>query len=305
MKIAVPPGIGDSLWALTKVQAILREAGQSQANLVIADNAPQRSKEFLESFDFIHSAEYRPLPFMARPRTTPDHRWNYVPTGRNFGCDWWLCPNEHLEQGKRLETWLPQYETNWNVQEHYLWHEADLEFATQLKQRLGRYCVFYLGPETGNTRAGHNRGGLWSIADWVRLGTLLAVPIVVVGAPYDRSYSDKVLTAAHEAGSHWLDYVGQWKIGRTFAVVRKAEFVISYQSGIGIFASYLRVPTCIWWRAAGDSLESGFKLWFHEEMRNAWAPPDMLASGRHNGLIYGRADAGPEAIAAWSNHLRA
>lgn len=304
MRICLPSGIGDTAWALTKVQAILREAGEAQADLIVADNHPQRSREFLAAFDFIRSVEYAPIEIMRRPLTHPDHRWNYVPTQRGlFSCDWWLCPNDPLEQGIRLESWLPEYATNWNVQQHYRFQPHDLEFAADLRKRLGEYVVFYLGPEAGNTYAGHNRGGIWSVNDWVQLGRQVGTPIVVVGAEYDRSYSDQVLAAAHDAGSHWLDYVGRWEIGRTFAVVRQAKSVVSYQSGIGIGATFFRVPTAMWWRAAGDSLEARFKIWFSENMRHCWAPLDMLDSGRYRGMIYGRPDATPEVIAEWMRSL--
>jgi len=299
MLIAVPPGIGDAFWALTKIPAMLREAGESKADLIVADNAPRRSKEFLEAFDFIGKVEYKPLRFTLG--THKCGRYNYWPT-RSVHPECagaiWLIPNEHLEQGLRLETWLTEYEIDWHIQERFLWQESDLDFAAQLKQRLGEYVVFYLGPEEGNTTGGHNRGGIWSMADWVTLGLEIGKPIVVVGAEYDRSYSNKVLDLAHARGSHWLDYVGRWPIGRTFAVVREAAACISYQSGIGIFATYLRVPTAMWWRAYGDSCVPGKLVSFHEDMRTAWVPPDMLDRGKYLGMIYGRCE--PGTVLKWN-----
>jgi hypothetical protein len=87
---------------------------------------------------------------------------------------------------------------------------------------------------------------------------------------------------------HWINLIGKLGIGGTYAIIKRARFTISYQSGIGIFASYLGIPTGIFWRAKGDSLNPECYISFEEAMSSAWVNPKMLASGRHLPLIYGR-----------------
>jgi hypothetical protein len=74
-------------------------------------------------------------------------------------------------------------------------------------------------------------------------------------------------------------------------VLKTARFVISFQSGIGIAAEYMGVPTGIFWRPKGDSISPQFYLSFDEEMNGAWSPPEMIRARKHLPLYYGRHNA--------------
>lgn len=299
LTIAVPSGIGDAGWAMTKIPAMLSAHGAASARLVVADNEPRRSKEFLLAFDFVSSVEYRKILFTHGIH--PNGRYHYEPTGPNkFGCDFWLIPNEHLEAGLPLEDWLPQYLIDWDIARRFRTKPEDAAYARELAVRLGRFVVFYMGPLAGNTIAGHNRGPLWRPEQWIELGARIAeqgCQVVVVGAEYDRSYSCQTITAARKAGQrHWRDYVGLWSIGRTFAVSKEAAACISYQSGIGIFNAYQHVPTACWWRPYGDPIVPDRFITFDERMKDCWVPP--TARPRYLGMLYGHETV--DDIARWA-----
>jgi ADP-heptose:LPS heptosyltransferase len=207
--------------------------------------------------------------------------------------DWTLMPNAAMERGIRLENWLPSYKTNWDVMKHFKFTDLAQRRAFDIKNLLGEFCVFYMGPLIGNTKEGHNRGPIWKPEDWIALGNFiqeeLGLGIVVVGARWDESYYNEKICAGDPIPS-WLDLIGTTSMDEVYAIISKSRFVISYQSGIGIVAEYMGIPTALFWRQKGDSLSSMFYASFDEKMNGAWSPPDMIASGKHMALYYGRHD---------------
>ena len=296
LNIAVPPGIGDSVWGLMKVPALLKQTGAVCANVAICGDPARESKPFIERFQFVNNVTYSSHRCLPEDRFTEEGVNNWTSSRRGWlgKFDWLLQANRWLESGRRLENWLAGLETEWRIADQFVFTGEEVRKARQLEEQLGPYCAFFLGPERGNTVAGHNRGPLWSPEDWYRLAELcrsLGLAVVVVGANRDRSYFEKYFDS--RLGESY-NAIGKWHIGQTFAVIQRSRFMISYQSGLGIFAVYMGVPTAISWRPHGDSLLPEGFLTFREEMASAWAPPESLASGRYLPLIYTRCS--PESI---------
>lgn len=304
MNFLVPQGIGDSIWALTKLWSIATDHGKTDCHVSIGCSDPDnpgeaRALEFVRRFDFVSSARMYKMPRDGRvgavllpgPATDEDGLFRYIADGPPPdlpGVNYVLMPNAPLERGIRLENWLPEHDIDWNVMRHFVRNPRDRDTVP-----AGDYAVLYMSSEGANTVAGHNRGGLWTPQDWADLGNGLAalgLKVVIVGAEYDRSYLEKYVLPLDRIGD-WVDLVGHRDIGQTVEVLRRAKCVVSYQSGIGITASYLGVPTAIFWRAKGNSVNPDFYVSFDERMASAWAPPHMIDSGRHLPLIYGRCDA--------------
>jgi len=305
----LPQGIGDSIWALHKVRDIAARLGNGRVSLRLSCGGGDaeiegRAVHFLRRFDFVDDVSLLMAPIHPCGRVVePDGFYRYLPDGPTAapaGCDWVLVPNAALERGVRLEDWLPEFRCDWGVMRHFQFRPNEEALADELRERLGRYVVFYPGPLEGNTICGHNRGMIWEPEHWQRLGKLLyeryGVQIIVVGAPYDMSYWTSFL-ARRVDPAYWQEFIGRWVIGQTYAVVKRAECCISYQSGIGIVASYLGVPTAIFWRAKGDSVRDDCLLHFEEAFKDAWVDPAMLAAGKHAGVVYGRPEASVEGIA--------
>jgi hypothetical protein len=305
MRFFVPQGIGDSVWALHKARSIARKEGDGVVSIRLASSGSRssldtRAMEFIRRFSFVADVDMLKASPLRSGSTQTDGYYNYLPDGRNgvpHGADFTLMPNAALERGTRLEDWLPRYEIEWGVMSHWQWNLEEEDTAQHLAAKLGRYVVFYLGPMTGNTTEGHNRGMIWEPGHWADLGRLLheqhGVHIVVVGASYDYDYWRKLVERRIDP-SYWHCHIGQWQIGQTFSVVRRAACIVGYQSGIPIVASYLGVPTAIFWRARGDSIHPNPQIFisFNEGMASAWVQPDMLEAGKHMPLIYGRCTPG-------------
>lgn len=293
MNLLVPQGIGDSIWALLKVQSI---AGTGPINIFVAcmdknNYAEARALEFISRFSFVNSAQMYEMPMNGQggcvlldgPIADEDGLYRYISDGETTlpGIDYVLMPNAALERGTRLEDWLPQYGVNWRAMDEFRFDENILSGKD--------YAIFFLGSMESNTRAGHNRNGIWRPEDWVALGEWvkreLGCGVVVVGANYDHSY---FLQCVKPLVGGWVDLIGDTEIGQTYSIIKGARFVISYQSGIGIVANYMGVPAGIFWRAKGDSISPDCYISFDERMASAWADPQMIEQGKHMPLIYGR-----------------
>jgi hypothetical protein len=299
MQFLLPTGIGDSIWALHKVQAIAKAQNEARIDIGltcgVASQVETRALDFVRRFSFIDSVRMCPgYGILQSPVFTPEGYWNYIDDGiYEFDKQKWcvLVPNAALERGTRLENWLPHHAINWDI-----WDDFRITMQEELLAN-GRipYAVFYPGPLDGNTVQGHNRNMIWRPQDWIELGRRihqdLGLRIIVVGAPYDSSYYDTLLAPnLNGASGYWTNLIGQTNIGELFTLTRNAKFVISYQAGVGIVSTYLRTPTAIFWRQHGDSIVPNAYLSFDERMASAWVPPAILRDKLHLPLYYGRHD---------------
>lgn len=303
MNFLVPQGIGDSVWALHKIQSVAEKHKAKKIEVFLNCSEPThvqvRALEFVRRFSFVDNVTMLPIdihPFDSE-RVDPEGHYVYIPDGPLHYCgeDYFvLMPNGPLERGVRLEDWLPEYDINWDAAKSFRFEKSEEEYAEICSKEMGPYCVFYTGPMSGNFGDGHNRGAIWSPEDWACLGQLcqneLGLTVAVVGADYDAMYYDYWVSSEIERHQQppWSNFIGRLGIAETFALVKRARFTISYQSGIGIFSSYLGIPTGIFWRSKGNSISPDCYISFEESMASAWTRPDMIASGKHLPLIYGR-----------------
>jgi len=312
VKFLLPTGIGDSVWALHKVQAI-RDAQDPGGTIDIRlacgahSTIETRALDFVRRFTFVDSAEMFVCGGLGHlPPARPDGRYNYIDDGwYDYDDDRYcvLIPNAALERGERLESWLPHYAINWDIFADFRILSSERRVADRLASTVGDCAVFYPGPLMGNTSNGHNRGGLWRPTDWLRLGQRIrdefGLHIVTVGAAYDAAYYDQLLAPMlNGLAPSWTNLIGATSLGELWSITSRAKFVVSYQAGVGIISTYLGTPTAIFWRPEGDSISPDFYLTFSEKMASAWVPPSVLASGKHRPLIYGRD--GVSEIIAWA-----
>ena len=293
LSVYVPPGIGDSLWSITKVVAAKEKLGFHKINIVIQNTDLNRSKEFMSRFTFIDSVSYE--QYLIHPPNQcidTDFTYKYVDSKQIDTDKYMMIANGHLEKGLRLEDWLPEFDIDFDIADKFQFKKSDIQFVLNLMSQIDKpYCVFYIGPLNGNTIDGHNRNSLWTLKNWTDLGNLihneLKLDIVVVGAPYDKSYSDMFFMQLNESErKYFYDYVGQTGVGDVYAVTKASKFVISYQSGIGIFSAYMGVPSTVFWRPHGNSISPSLHITFNEDMATAWAPPHMLKSNKYIKSIY-------------------
>lgn len=305
-----------------KARDIARKHGHDTVEVLIGgwqrNELECRALPLLRRFDFVESARYYQIPRvngsqgpLLMPGSPVDERgrYRYIPDGKppfylDGDVDFVAIPNRALENGVRLEDWLPEYEIDWDVVQNAFIYQDSVRVCEESFSSDNRshfygmpvtgdpYVIFFMGAEPANSvksLAGHNRGALWTPEQWAELGDSLieqhGVKIVVVGAGYDATYYEYHVEPNVEHPASWINTIAEFSIMETLEICSQAKAVVSYQSGIGIMSHYLNVPTAIWWRAEGDSIVKNGMLTFDERMASSWMYPD-----HKNALpmIYGR-----------------
>lgn len=308
LEIATPPGIGDALWSLVKVQDIIRLGNYDGCKVSLQHTDCNRGREFMLHFDFVKEADYEEFPIQNVPTfaTGLVHKglamlgidsdvleeqaprlvektgeYIYIESHENFlnQYDWLLIANGHLERGNRIETWLPQFKTNLDIGlNNFVFQGKEIIEAERIhKEFIGSspFVAFYLGPKAGNTISGHNRNSLWSLEDWNTTAILMKehnpdLKFVIIGARYDMEYVLDFLNKY--LNPIFINLTGLTEIGVTFAIIKRSKFFLSYQCGLGVFSVYLGVPTACFWRPYGDSFSAEVFISMREEMAHDWAP---------------------------------
>jgi hypothetical protein len=310
MNYLLPQGIGDSIWALVKIEGFAKHFNDPNIHIKVACfyDSPEekRAVDFISRFSFITSVAPYLVPYVGQqgpvlqPGNIADENghYRYLPDGipRLFplpGIDYVLIPNAPLERGQYLENWFPQIPSRWDIMDDFRFTESEINTGKTIHEENGNFVTFFMGNISNNTSSGHNRNGIWSPQDWYNLGNFLIdtydVNIVVVGSDSDREYFDRMVVPMipTKQKQRWTNCVGGKTIGETFSITKRSKAVISYQSGIGIVSSYIGVPVAIFWRAKGDSILADRYLSLDEDMAKAWVPPQMRET-KHLPLIYGR-----------------
>jgi hypothetical protein len=105
----------------------------------------------------------------------------------------------------------------------------------------------------------------------------------VVGAPYDLDYYKQ-----HHSRRGWRNLIGKTSPAELVAVLRNADLVVGYPSGVPILATYLETPTVMGWRPDGDSLNPAKKVCFDRAFSTAWVPPAILERNGYWPFFYGQ-----------------
>jgi len=301
--IAVPPGIGDSLWSMVKVPAIRAQYPNAKIVVVVQDcGAMNRSQEFLEAFDFVDEVRFGRMQITRpdEPQVNEDGSYNYVDSGRNvLGYDYWLCANGALERGQTLDEWLPDIPTDWDIAQRWKLGPSGEKLRESMRNQTP-YVVFYPGPDAGNMGMegeGQNRGSYWRIDDWVLLARSLVheygLNVILVGANWDQdmTYAGRLIDRLSSFESRVINLVGTTTVHEAFAVCQAAKAIIGYPAGISIFSCWLGVPAVMWQRAYGDSIHPRRLVSFSERMKRNMMPPYVYERESYIPLVYGRCTA--------------
>jgi hypothetical protein len=314
MNILVPQGVGDSVWCLVKAQGLVKKHGDNRIDLKVgvwnANNIESRAIEFLRKFKFVNSVEPYVMPHVNRhgpvllegPLATEDGLYRYIPDGKNpslKNIDFVMMPNAPLERGINLSDWLPDVESNFEIFNEFNWLDAEKEYTNKFKDTMGEYVIFFIAGEGGNcSHSGHNRGLIFTAQEWVDLGDRLheayGVKIIVVGADWDLEYYNNNIRPKTKMKLWWKNFISQWPIEHTLAVIKNARFMISYQSGLGVCANYMGTKTAMWWRQKrtpknhDDSISYEHYIAFHEDMAFAWTKPGSVTGKTYFPCYYGR-----------------
>lgn len=178
-----------------------------------------------------------------------------------------LEPNKWLENGKRLEEWLPDLPCEF----HYPLPvgDADRERAAKIISKamaehpmkdgpiVGISCASYRGAEAWKT---------WQIEDWkdmLRRVMSIGWRPLLLGGNWDD------LTYAVACDLELPDIVGKTNVPQMVAVMEALDSYLGYSSGMNVIRTVLDKPAMALWPD------------FQNELRDSWAPSEMLESHRY------------------------
>jgi len=263
MLIGTPSGIGDFSWIWSK----LVNAGED-FQVDLADGWPHRTRPFLELLPRITESRYAEFQYndvlsfaTVQGLNKPGLTWEEI-RAKGFGRTLIEC-NRHLEQGKRLEDWLPDLETDFHYE---IKGPTDRELAhvDSIFEDKGLLWEDLPRPFIGISAASYRGSEAWSTWDedeWIGflrgLQSDLGGTIILLGGFWD----DLTHVISKEG---YLDCVGKTKVSHLLEIQKRLDYFIGFSSGMGILRTVLRLPTFMMFP---DHLSG---------LATAWTPPEML-----------------------------
>jgi len=275
LQFIVPPGIGDTGWIYSKVEAL---ALQRRVSFFPCNDPPRRALPYLQLLPNIYAPGYANVAYRNSRKLIlhPGADLSKLANGTYH-----VSLNSHLEAGRRLEEAFPAQATN-------LHYNMKLPASGGLEKRLDEEPGLRIGFYCSSNR---HRGELrfWDTAQWVQFleGVKKEVgpcTFVAVGAPYDDRTVD-VAARLTSVGHHVLSFFGQ-DIGHTMNLMLRMHYFFAFPSGLGISADVLNLPCMMWFWG---------NLPRHGHMKGiftSWADPKNLESGQMLVAPYDSVEAG-------------
>ena len=250
LSILLPPGIGDSYWELVKLQAFLKREGLGLPDIYIASrkentyNAHDRAFSFLDMVPFIHSTwETKDI---SGKTNRPLWREAYFKKGQTIfrdvaDCDYFFCHNGHIGKGVALNKVDPDLECNWDIP---LFVSLEQERFRKASMGYGRYIVFYFVFQ-GTYSYWIKEFPVQRIIESVKqIAEETECTPVFVGAPWD---AVNPLSMHIRESVDCIDMIGKTSLEQAFGLIRGAEMVIGFPSGLTIMSAVLKQKTLIIW----------------------------------------------------------
>lgn len=266
INIRVPAGIGDISWTYSKICNL-----GEKINWYISDDDPKRSLEYVKLLPLTNSAKYIHWNF----HNVADHTLPHNTTKEKLLT---LCrektqsvsPNRWLEQGKTLDSFMPELYTTY----HYGFHVPlpDIEnmekYFSAIQNPIGIYTSSY---QTNAVWSG------WPMNNWVKLITGLRnniknLTFIFIGATWDTSYTDDLKKLL--PGTDIRDLCGVTHIAQTIEAIRHLKYFIAFPSGLPVLANVLFTPVMM------------FYPHHLEHIMSTWPDPETIKDLTYKGCIF-------------------
>jgi len=288
VSIGIPPGVGDMHWVLAKLESFKEKNCIDRLKIVIDRNPTLNySRDFLRLVPFIDEVDdgQKRLPF----------RFSIVggdgiPLQHNVnGVDYLIEFNSMLEQGVRLEQILPEYDTNFNYPIRNPREARD--FAELIKKGVGgKLYIFYASSIGGNKNWCK---GTWEVKDWVKLANLIydatKKKTILMGAQWDAGYAAMVKSI--DVRGNILNFVGKTNIAEALALLRAANCMVGFLSGLVVLATRFKIPCVSFW----PTLKQAPHWHDPKKFQAAWPPPNAREDG-YMPMSYGASQTTPKGV---------
>lgn len=218
-RIAVPPGVGDTYWALCKMEDFKRKRGIRHITLCVKKHELKRALAWPSMVNFVDAAEEFDF------NTNKSIRANGF-SARKPGVDYVMWPNAVIDTGKHLNEWMPGYRLN-----------LDIEINTA---RMGlfenRHVVYASSEAVNNNNWFPGRGP----AFWTKLIREIAEQTgekpIVIGAGWDAQFAGAIKT-------DYVDLISKTSLPEVAGVIKYAKSLTGIISGMTILGNHFRTPT--------------------------------------------------------------
>lgn len=248
--ILLPPGIGDSYWSITKLQAFLKREKLALPDVHVACNRDMKHNGHKRAFPFLEMFPFLNATGETHNTEAEKEIWKeaYAQEGRTIfknvlGCDYFISYNGHLRIGAQMEELDPDLETDWTPPMFISLEQR--RFKQDAEAKYGKYIVFYFIFQ-GTYTYWVKQFGVDKLVDFIRqtCREAGATPIFV-GAQWDAE--ENTLNKLKREIPNAVDLVGKTNVQQLFGLLRGAELVVGYPSGLSIISTVLGVKTLILW----------------------------------------------------------
>lgn len=274
--IKVCAGIGDSIWVLQK---LLNQ--KEKFHFQIPDGSPQRGKPLYDLLpQIVESSEYVPglnYTKMAKENIqNRKHRWMDI-NEKMFS----LTANSHVEAGKRIEGFLYDLPTSYQIE--YATTQSDAAAAERILYDKSKR---YIGIYTSAYSNARNVGG-WVMLDWFKLIRLLHtknrdIVFVIVGAPYDVGITEELIIEMRRAGIRFVNTTGR-HLPVVIELLKRFSYFIGFPSGLSIL---------------NETLGKDGTMFYQDKVKgiiNTWAEKSRIEKGNIKECLF----CDPAAIYDW------
>lgn len=267
-KILVPPGIGDSFWAITKIESLIALEGLTlPPEVVIASTREDRNRafEFVRRFPFLKCSGY--LDFAGTEfKRHPLWRQAYHEDGNGvfkdvFGCDWFLSANGPFRFDHDLDSLMKPYKTNW-YPEMFISAEEDAVAREQAKKP---YIVTFF-TSAGPYKNWFKEYPVKAIVKDLKKLSSAGYRVLLTGASWDKE--DNVVSELAEemkTTRNFEDIRGDTTLDVFLGLLRGASGTFGFCGGNTIFSTVIKKPTVILWND-----------YYNEPFFTTSCPPDSL-----------------------------
>ena len=249
-------GIGDNIWLFMK---LINHS--EKFDFHISDGKPQRGKQIFDLLpSLVNSCSYVPgLPYATIRKTSQQF------DGKNFSDiqekAFSLAANYHLEQGSRIETFLPDLATSFTIP----WRTGDHGFDIKGLPNSSRFVGIYCSKYESNKAWSH-----WTERTWFDLIQKIHAEkpetvFCIIGALFDIDLSGKLIQLLQQNNIPYFDCIGK-SLAYTIELLKVLDYFIGFPSGLSILNETLEKKTFMFYPP------------HLEKMMYAWASPERIKS---------------------------
>ena len=271
LHLHVHPGIGDLAWLYAKFSSLDRPL-----HLTVAEDKTGRSMPFLDLLPNVIMADYgtQQLDYEYLNlcwNTTYERLLEEEEKGSKL----YLSCNNWLDNGNRLEEWIPDLPTDF----HFDIPIPQESLSNSLYALPPGGC--YIGIHTASIGAA-DAWNAWGVGEWLgfiqRIHRDFANPVfVLMGAKWDTPMVRQLEMALKPFKQiRYVNLSGRTVLSDAIAIIRRCRYFVGFASGMAILSTILGIPTLMLYPGHLDKL------------MYSWPPTHSIGMGSYIGLPWGR-----------------